>query len=123
MEKAETTTTAPARGCPLPPPPEAQARKHKKCRTLADIENDPRVDEVLIEDHDGTKYFLYLKGSPRGGVEWHWYDDDFSSLIAERTIKELCWWMNNAIELRYGKDMAWRCDGNGKNIFHDSWHG
>ena len=108
MTTAETTTTAPA--SKLKPPPEAQARKHKKCRTLADLQNDPRVERISIEE---TGYWIYLaRGGDcvvhhyltgKGTSGWGWWWDDEMTVIHEPTIKEACEVMNQ-ISLMYIAD-------------------
>ena len=99
MTTAETTTTAP-HDKPKPPP-EAHARKHKKCRTLADLQNDPRVEWISIEE---TGYWISLasggdcvvhKGETGEGTSgWGWWWDECLTCIHEPTIKEACEMMN-----------------------------
>ena len=54
--------------------------KTKKLKTLKDIENDPRVDEIHREEDDGFSWWCYLKPG------WQAYHNQ-QHTIHERTIK------------------------------------
>ena len=66
--------------------------KFKKVRTLKDIQNDPRVSAIDIEYDNGEKsYWCYLKAG------WQDSCNPTCHTIHEWRIKEVCYYVNNAI--------------------------
>jgi hypothetical protein len=64
-----------------------ETKKFKKVRTLADIQNDPRVDSVWNEDNSWWCQLV-------DGYEWA----PNSQLIHETSIKEVCSVMNHEVK-------------------------
>jgi hypothetical protein len=72
-------------------------QRYKKCKTIDDLKKDPRVEKGPWKEETG--WWLHLV-TDNG---WGFFNEGETSIVHEKTIKELCWRMNNSIHFLVGE--------------------
>ena len=66
----------------------------KKVRTKKDIENDPRVDELIRGAEHGmiNAWYIYLQAG-------YWSQEGETTMLSCSSIADACWFLNNDVEI------------------------
>ena len=84
-----------------------RARKFRRVRSKADIQNDPRVTDMWLEE---SGYWVKMRTGYHEKLDRSWMfsrPDYFSSCLHEDTISELCRQLNEEVTILTAPGDAW----------------